>query len=143
MKMKILMVSKLLASTNTLVIASYTIFSLSTIYLLFLASFNYVNVWILISLLICLMHHYLSFRVKFDAELLSYLSTQIHNHDIENSLDTLTQQLDQSLIEFKLMNKNKAGRDWTLRLQGCLKLFKMQIALLILQCIFFIAIIML
>ena len=90
MKMKILMVSKLLASTNTLVIASYTLFSLSTIYLLFLASFNYVNVWILISLLIFLMHHYL-----------------------------------------------------TLRLQGCLKLFKMQIALLILQGIFFIAIIML
>ena len=84
MKMKILMVSKLLASTDTLIIASYILFSLSTIYLLFLASFNYTNVWILISLLICLMHHYLSFRVKFDAELLSYLSTQIHKKDIEN-----------------------------------------------------------
>ena len=143
MKMKILMVSKLLASTDTLIIASYILFSLSTIYLLFIASFNYVKAWILISLLICLIHHYVSFRIKFDAELLSYLSTQIHKHDIENSLDILTQQLDQSLIEFKLMNKNKAGRDWTLRLQGCLKLFKMQIALLILQCIFFIAIIML
>lgn len=143
MKMKILMVSKLLASTDTLIIASYILFSLSTIYLLFIASFNYVNAWILISLLICLIHHYVSFRIKFDAELLSYLSTQIHKHDIENLLDILTQQLDQSLIEFKLMNKNKAGRDWTLRLQGCLKLFKMQIALLILQCIFFITIIML
>ena len=105
MKMKILILSKLLASTNTLVIASYILFSLSSIYLLFLATFNYVNVWILISLLMCLMHHYLSFRVKFDAELLSYLSIQIHKRDIENSLDTLTQQLDQSLIEFKLMNK--------------------------------------
>lgn len=143
MKMKLMVLSKLLSSTNMFLLSGYILFSLSTLSFLFLASFEYKNICILSSLFICIMHHYVSFRVKFDAELLAHLSAQIHENHVEISLKSLTKQLDQSLVDLGLMNKSKMGRIWTLRFKGCLKLFKIQIALLILQCVLFITLIML
>lgn len=143
MKMTFLVLSKLLSSTHVFLLSGYILLSLSTLYLLFIASFEYQNIGILISVLLCVIHHYVSFRVRFDAELLDHLSSQIDVNDADNSLDSLTQQLDQSLVDLGLMNKSKMGRNWTLRFKGCLKLFKIQIALLTVQCIFFIALVML
>ena len=50
-----------------------------------------------------------------------------------DSIEHLTQQFDQSLLEMKLLPQNKVGRDWTLRFAGCFRLIKLQIALVLIQ----------
>ena len=73
--------------------------------------------------------HYLALRLKFDAELIEVIAQQSDAVAIED----LTQQFDQSLLQFKLMPKSKVGRDWSLRFAGCFRLFKLQITVLFIQ----------
>ncbi|AXQ22472.1 hypothetical protein BEN71_10480 [Acinetobacter wuhouensis] len=130
MKMNFFVVAKLLSSTTALLFSGYLAFALSIIAIL-LKGWQSIEFWIfiVITLLLSFTHHYISFRVKFDAQLLEMMAQESKIESIEN----LTQQFDQSLVSMKLMPESKAGRDWSVRFAGCFKLFKIQIALLLLQ----------
>lgn len=130
MKMKFFIVAKLLSATGGLLLSGYVAFALSIFAILF-KGWQTIELWIFIVITILLMavHHYLSFRVKFDAELIEMLAIQSRADSIEH----LTQQFDQSLLEMKLLPQNKVGRDWTLRFAGCFRLIKLQIALVLIQ----------
>ncbi|MBJ9904757.1 hypothetical protein [Acinetobacter bereziniae] len=130
MKMKLFIVAKLLSATGGLLLSGYVAFALSIFAILF-KGWQTIELWIfiVITLLLMAVHHYLSFRVKFDAELIEMLAIQSRADSIEH----LTQQFDQSLLEMKLLPQNKVGRDWTLRFAGCFRLIKLQIALVLIQ----------
>ncbi|MBJ8421041.1 hypothetical protein KTJ16_07105 [Acinetobacter bereziniae] len=130
MKMKFFIVAKLLSATGGLLLSGYVAFALSIFAILF-KGWQTIELWIfvVITLLLMAVHHYLSFRVKFDAELIEMLAIQSRADSIEH----LTQQFDQSLLEMKLLPQNKVGRDWTLRFAGCFRLIKLQIALVLIQ----------
>lgn len=130
MKMNFYVVAKLLSATHGLLISGYVAFILSIMAIL-LKGWQSLEFWIFIILSFSLMmiHHYLSVRLKFDSELIEIIARQSDTVSIEN----LTQQFDQSLMQFKLMPESKAGRDWSLRFKGCFGLFKLQITLLFIQ----------
>lgn len=130
MKMKFFIVAKLLSATGGLLLSGYVAFALSIFAILF-KGWQTIELWIfiVITLLLMAVHHYLSFRVKFDAELIEMLAIQSRADSIEH----LTQQFDQSLLEMRLLPQNKVGRDWTLRFAGCFRLIKLQIALVLIQ----------
>lgn len=130
MKMNFYVVAKLLSATNGLLISGYIAFILSVMAIL-LKGWQSLEFWIFIILSfgIMMLHHYVSLRLKFDAELIEIMAQQSDTVSIEN----LTQQFDQSLMQFKLMPESKAGRDWSLRFAGCFRLFKLQITLLFIQ----------
>ncbi|MDV8157628.1 hypothetical protein [Acinetobacter bereziniae] len=130
MKMKFFIVAKLLSATGGLLLSGYVAFALSIFAILF-KGWQTIELWIfiVITLLLMAVHHYLSFRVKFDAELIEMLAIQSRADSIQH----LTQQFDQSLLEMKLLPQNKVGRDWTLRFAGCFRLIKLQIALVLIQ----------
>ncbi|WP_151798148.1 hypothetical protein [Acinetobacter bereziniae] len=138
MKMKFFIVAKLLSATGGLLLSGYVAFALSIFAILF-KGWQTIELWIfiVITLLLMAVHHYLSFRVKFDAELIEMLAIQSRADSIEH----LTQQFDQSLLEMKLLPQNKVGRDWTLRFAGCFRLIKLQIALVLIQYLFLIILI--
>lgn len=130
MKMKFFIVAKLLSATGGLLLSGYVAFALSIFAILF-KGWQTIELWIfiVITLLLMAVHHYLSFRVKFDAQLIEMMAIQSKIETIEN----LTQQFDQTLFEMKLLPENKVGRDWTLRFAGCFRLIKLQIALVLIQ----------
>ncbi|WP_089604052.1 hypothetical protein [Acinetobacter piscicola] len=130
MKMNFYVVAKLLSATNGLLFSGYIAFILSVIAIL-LKGWQSLEFWIFIILSfgIMMIHHYVSLRLKFDAELIEIMAQQSDTVSIEN----LTQQFDQSLMQFKLIPESKAGRDWSLRFTGCYRLFKLQITLLFIQ----------
>ena len=130
MKINFFVVAKLLSATTGLLFSGYLAFALAIIAIL-LKGWQVFEFWIfiVITLLLCFIHHYISFRVKFDAQLIEILAYEAKTESIEN----LTQQFDQSLLSLKLMPESKLGRDWSLRFAGCFKLVKSQIALLVLQ----------
>ena len=130
MKMNFYVVAKLLSATNGLLISGYVAFILSVMAIL-LKGWQSLEFWIFIILSFGIMmtHHYVSLRLKFDAELIEIMAQQSDTVSSEN----LTQQFDQSLMQFKLMPESKAGRDWSLRFAGCFRLFKLQITLLFIQ----------
>lgn len=130
MKMNFYVVAKLLSATNGLLISGYVAFTLSVMAIL-LKGWQSLEFWIFIILSFgfMMLHHYVSLRLKFDAELIEIMAQQSDTVSIEN----LTQQFDQSLMQFKLMHESKAGRDWSLRFAGCFRLFKLQITLLFIQ----------
>lgn len=130
MKMNFYVVAKLLSATNGLLISGYVAFILSVMAIL-LKGWQSLEFWIFIILSFgfMMLHHYVSLRLKFDAELIEIIAQQSDTVSIEN----LTQQFDQSLMQFKLIPESKAGRDWSLRFAGCFRLFKLQITLLFIQ----------
>jgi len=130
MKMNLYVVAKLLSATSNLLFSAYVAFTLSIIAVL-LKGWQSTEFWVMIflTLILIFLNHYLAFRIKFDAELLEIIAK---NSTIE-AIDKLTQQFDQVLLQLKLMPESKAGRGWSLRLNGCIRLFKLQIALLFLQ----------
>lgn len=137
--MNFYVLSKLLNATTGLLISGYVVFSLSSLDLIIQSkSTTYSFNCLVIAILLVSIHHYISIRVKFDADLLLMLDQESKHKKIID----LTESFDQSLMYFKLMPKEKAGRDWEVRFNGCLKLFKLQIALLILQFIVLIVIAM-
>ncbi len=129
MKMKFFIVAKLLSATGGLLLSGYVAFALSIFAILFKGQTIELWIFIVITLLLMAVHHYLSFRVKFDAELIEMMAIQSRADSIQH----LTQQFDQSLLEMKLLPQNKVGRDWTLRFAGCFRLIKLQIAFVLIQ----------
>lgn len=131
--------SKLLSNTRPLLFSGYIAFSLSIICII-LKGWQFLELWIytFLSIILVALHQFVSIRVKFDADILDFIS-KLHLQNINNK--QLTEQLDSSLIYFKLMPKNKTGRNWNTRFQGCLKLFKLQIILLVIQYIMLIILI--
>lgn len=128
MKMSFTVLSKLLLSTRGLLLSGYAAFAFSFILLL---QSNSPGLYRFSALLFCLLllaaHHYLSMRVLFDSRLLDALAQS------EQPLHEITADLDQSLIQLKLMPQAKAGRGWTERFQGCIRLLKAQACLLFMQ----------
>ncbi|SPL72174.1 hypothetical protein [Acinetobacter stercoris] len=131
--------SKLLSNTRSLLFSGYIAFSLSIICII-LKGWQFLELWIytFLSIILVALHQFVSILVKFDADILDFIS-KLHLQNINNK--QLTEQLDSSLIYFKLMPKNKTGRNWNTRFQGCLKLFKLQIILLVIQYIMLIILI--
>lgn len=129
MKMNFTVLSRLLQSTRGLLLSGYAAFAFS--FLLLLLQSNSPGLYRFSALLFCLLllaaHHYLSIRALFDARLLDALAQS------EQPLHEITADLDQSLIQFKLMPQAKAGRGWTERFQGCIRLLKAQACLLFMQ----------
>lgn len=130
MKMDFFVVAKMLSATTGLLFSGYVAVTLSIMAIL-LKGWQSIEFWIfiVITLLFTAIHHYVSFRVKFDAQLIEIIGQESKLETIEN----LTQQFDQSLLAMGLMSESKAGRDWSLRFAGCFKLLKIQIALLFIQ----------
>lgn len=130
MKMQFFIVAKLLSATSGLLASGYVAFALSIVAILLKAwQSTEFYVLILISILLMFAHHYLSFRLKFDAQLIEIMAQESNQQQIED----LTQQFDQTLLQLKLMSETKAGRDWSLRFAGCFRLYKLQITLLFIQ----------
>lgn len=130
MNMQFYAVSKLLKSTTALLCSGYLIFSLIMLDLIFKQHTSKIEVaFILFNLALCATHHYVSFRVNFDASLLHMLFKQSKRYSIE----LLTLELDQSLLSLNLIPKEKTGRPWNLRFNGCLRLLKIQIMILFFQ----------
>ena len=130
MKMNFYVVAKLLSATHGVLFSGYVAFALSVMAIL-LKGWQSFEFWIFIFLnfTLIMLHHYLSLRLKFDAQLIEIIAQQSDSLTLEK----LTQQFDQSMMLLKLMPESKAGRDWALRFTGCFRLFKLQIALLFVQ----------
>ena len=133
MKIHFYVLSKLLASTSSLITAGYFMFGLSMLTLMHLQDSSQINMFTLMLWLFLLIgiHHYIYIRVKFDSDLLIMMHTEVEHRSLQKS----TFELDQSLVLFKLMPSTKTDRDWQLRFKGCLKLFKIQIFVLVLQAV--------
>ncbi|MCL9677624.1 MULTISPECIES: hypothetical protein [Acinetobacter] len=129
MHMQFIVLAKVLQSTHSLLMAGYVAFVLC-ILCFFYALWPTIWIWGYFAVIFILIfsHLYVSIRVKLDAELLLYLA----EHD-PKMLNERTHDLDLALIALKLMPNSKAGRTWTERLNGCKRLFKLQIVLLVLQ----------
>ncbi len=87
-------------------------------------------IWFFILIVVVLLgvgEVYCAVRAGFDQRLLSLLVKEYI--DISDDLA----QLDSALIGLKLLPQDKKGRDLAKRLLGCLKLFKVQLALCYLQ----------
>ena len=132
MNMPFFVMSRLLTTATPLLYAAYVIMGGSLFWMR--SSHESPLVFLLKIGCVCLMmlHHYVAFRVKFDGEILEKLS-----HVTEQELKQLSAELDIYLIQSKLMPPKKAGRDWTLRLQGCFNLFKIQLIIFSLQWLLF------
>ncbi len=88
------------------------------------------NTWFIILFLVILLgaiEVFYAIRVGFDKRLLALLVID----GVET--DTLLTRLDEALTALKLLPKDKAGRDISKRLLGCIKLFKLQLGLCYLQ----------
>lgn len=66
---------------------------------------------------------YYALRVALDAELFELLAAA------DEALPARTRELDQALAELGLANADKAGRAWTERSRGALRLLRLQMAL--------------
>lgn len=132
MNMSFFVMAKLLGTTRSVLFAGYFILSFSLLFAVLKIELNPSEIiFIVFSLLLALLHHYLSIRVKFDSDLLLMLYKKFDLKQADQ--DATTQQLDQILVSLGLMPQQKINRNWDLRFKGCFKLLKIQIAVLILQ----------
>lgn len=125
MNMSVLVMAQLLKNSRPILYAGYLAFSVSMLVYLFLSTHTICNFFLISSSIFSLLlHQYIALRVQFDADLLQAF---IH-HPTQT-----TDQLDQSLLHFKLIPIAKTQRSWEQRTLGCLKLFKLQFFILFLQ----------
>ncbi len=127
MNMTILVMAKLLKNSRSLLFTGYLIFisSLCTYLIHSTVAANILNFSLISTSLFCLLlHQYIAVRVQFDGDL---LQTFIDHPQLTSK------ELDQSLLQLKLMPIEKTQRSWEQRTQGCLKLFKLQFFILFLQ----------
>ncbi|RSN84163.1 hypothetical protein EA770_00950 [Acinetobacter baumannii] len=126
MKMNFVVVNQLLKQSQSLLKSGYLAFIFSIIALSLFSKMQIIIPLLLVSALLAL-HHYLFIRIEFDRGLVQ--------HMIERSeeIESLTQQLDQSLLNLKLVSSSKTGRDWPERFKGCLRLLKIQVAIVLIQ----------
>ena len=132
--MKLLIVAKLLQNTDGIRIAGYIAFTLSVLCYFFYA-WQSIGVYLslIVIFILCLLQHYLSIRIKFDAELLSLIGTNSGQIEDAQSIVQKTQILDQSLLELGLIPAKKQQRSWDIRIQGCMHLFKLHVFLVLCQ----------
>lgn len=132
--MKLLIVAKLLQNTDGIRNAGYIAFSLSVLCYFFYA-WQSIGVYLslIVIFILCLLQHYLSIRIKFDAELLSLIETTSTNLENAQSIAQKTQMLDQSLLELGLIPAKKQQRSWDVRIQGCMRLFKFHVVIVLCQ----------
>lgn len=132
--MKLLIVAKLLQNTDGIRHAGYVAFTLSVLCYFFYA-WQSVGVYLslIVIFILCLLQHYLSIRIKFDAELLSLMGTNSENVEEIQSTAQKTQRLDQSLLELGLIPTKKQQRNWDARIQGCMRLFKLHVVMVLCQ----------
>jgi len=132
--MKLLIVAKLLQNTDGIRNAGYIAFSLSVLCYFFYA-WQSIGVYLslIVIFILCLLQHYLSIRIKFDAELLSLIETTSTNLENAQSIAQKTQMLDHSLLELGLIPAKKQQRSWEVRIQGCMRLFKFHVVIVLCQ----------
>ncbi|ENW92154.1 hypothetical protein [Acinetobacter dispersus] len=126
MKMNFVVVSQLLNQSQSLLKSGYLAFILSIVSLFLFSSIPILIPLSLVTALLAI-HHYLFIRIEFDRGLLQHMVDQ------PEDIESLTQQLDQSLLNLKLIPSNKTGRDWSERFKGCLRLFKIQVMIALIQ----------
>lgn len=132
MTMSFFVTAKLLAASRGVLCTSYFVLTFCLLYALIQLDLNFIEIILIgMSLLLALLHHYLSIRVKFDSDLLLMLYQQLNTKETDQ--DILTQQLDMTLVNLGLMSNKKTHRSWDLRFRGCLKLLKIQVIVLTLQ----------
>lgn len=129
--MDFVVIIQLLKQSQPILKSGYLAFILSFLLLCLHTKITMILSIISLSIFVLLiLQHYLYSRIQFDLGLLSYIAT--HGHD-PSETQTLTTQLDQSLVALKLLPTQKAHREWSLRFQGCLKLLKIQGFVVLLQ----------
>ncbi|WP_436897475.1 hypothetical protein [Acinetobacter gyllenbergii] len=126
MKMNFVVVSQLLKQSQSILKSGYLAFVLSIVSLFLFSSIPILIPLLLVTALLAI-HHYLFIRIEFDRSLLQHMVDQ--SEDVES----LSQQLDQSLLNLKLIPSSKTGRDWSIRFKGCLRLLKIQIVIVLIQ----------
>ncbi|ENX57968.1 MULTISPECIES: hypothetical protein [Acinetobacter] len=126
MKMNFVVVSQLLKQSQSILKSGYLAFVLSIIILSLFSKMQILIPLLLVTGLLAI-HHYLFIRIEFDRGLLQHMVDQ------PEDLESLTQQLDQSLLNLKLIPSSKTGRDWSIRFKGCLRLLKIQIIIVLIQ----------
>lgn len=126
MKMNFIVVSQLLKQSQSLLKSGYLAFILSIVSLFLFSSIPILIPLSLVTALLAI-HHYLFIRIEFDRGLLRHMVDQ------PEDIESLTQQLDQSLLNLKLIPSSKTGRDWSIRFKGCLRLLKIQIVIVLIQ----------
>ena len=132
--MKLLIVAKLLESTEGIRKSGYIAFSLSILAYFFYAWQSIVIYLLLIVIFaLCLLQHYLSIRIQFDAELLKLIGTTTETNDTKKDVTQQTAELDRGLLELGLIPVDKTGRSWNIRIQGCMRLFKLHVAVVLCQ----------
>ena len=132
--MKLLIVAKLLESTDGIRNSGYVAFSLSVLAYFFYAWQSIVIYLLLIVIFaLCLLQHYLSIRIQFDAELLKLIGTTTETNDTKKDVTQQTAELDRGLLELGLIPVDKTQRSWDIRIQGCMRLFKLHVAVVLCQ----------
>ncbi|MCI3881064.1 hypothetical protein [Acinetobacter higginsii] len=126
MKMNFVVVSQLLKQSQSILKSGYLAFVLSIITLSLFSKMQILIPLLLVTGLLAI-HHYLFIRIEFDRGLLQHMVDQ------PEDVESLTQQLDQSLLNLKLIPSSKTGRDWSIRFKGCLRLLKIQIVIVLIQ----------
>ncbi|EOR07603.1 hypothetical protein [Acinetobacter genomosp. 15BJ] len=126
MKMNFVVVSQLLKQTQSILKSGYLVFVLSIITLSLFSKMQIVIPLLLVTGLLAI-HHYLFIRIEFDRGLLQHMVDQ------PEDVESLTQQLDQSLLNLKLIPSSNTGRNWSERFKGCLRLLKIQIVIVLIQ----------
>lgn len=132
--MKLLIVAKLLENSDGIRTSGYIAFSLSVLAYFFYAwqsTVIYLSLIVIFGL--CLLQHYLSIRIQFDAELLKLIATTPETIDTEKDVTQQTAILDRSLLELGLIPVDKTQRSWEIRIQGCMRLFKLHVAVVLCQ----------
>ena len=132
--MKLLIVAKLLENSDGIRTSGYIAFSLSVLAYFFYAWQSTVIYLSLIAIFgLCLLQHYLNIRIQFDTELLKLIATTSETIDKEMNLTQQTALLDRSLLELRLIPVDKTLRSWEIRIQGCMRLFKLHVAVVLCQ----------
>lgn len=126
MKMNFVVASQLLKQSQRLLKSGYLVFVLSVVSLFLFSKMQILIPLLLVTGLLAI-HHYLFIRIEFDRGLLQHMVDQ------PEDVESLTQQLDQSLLNLKLIPSSKTGRDWSIRFKGCLRLLKIQIVIVLIQ----------
>lgn len=126
MKMNFVVVSQLLKQTQSILKSGYLVFVLSIITLSLFSKMQIIIPLLLVTGLLAI-HHYLFIRIEFDRGLLLHMVEQ------PEDVESLTQQLDLSLLNLKLIPSNKTDRDWSERFKGCLRLLKIQVVIVLIQ----------
>jgi hypothetical protein len=126
MKINFVVVIQFLKQSQSILKSGYLVFVLSVVSLFLFSSVAMLVPLLLVTGLLVI-HHYLFIRIEFDRGLLQHMIDQ------EDDIEYLTEQLDQSLLNLKLMPADKAKRHWSERFKGCLRLLKLQIVIVLLQ----------